>query len=69
MRSWPLRRGTSVTKTALNGVRVEVVTATGTPAVTVVHFHGGGYCVGSPAEARGLGGVPKRPGRVPDDSA
>jgi epsilon-lactone hydrolase len=53
VRSWPLRRGTSVTKTDLNGVRVEVVTATGTPAVTVVHFHGGGYCVGSPAEARG----------------
>ena len=52
VRSWPLPRGTSVTKTALNGVRVEVVTATGTPAVTVVHFHGGGYCVGSPAEAR-----------------
>ncbi len=26
--------------------------ASGTAAVTVVHFHGGGYCVGSPAEAR-----------------
>ena len=26
--------------------------ATGTAAVTVVHFHGGGYCVGSPAQAR-----------------
>jgi epsilon-lactone hydrolase len=52
VRSWPLRRGTSVTKTELNGVRVEVVTSTSTPAVTVVHFHGGGYCVGSPAEAR-----------------
>jgi epsilon-lactone hydrolase len=52
VRSWPLRRGTSVTKTALNEVRVEVVTATGAPAVTVVHFHGGGYCVGSPAEPR-----------------
>jgi acetyl esterase/lipase len=69
--SWPLPRGTSVTKTALNGVPVEVVTSTrarprarsgsdgratapasGTGAVTVVHFHGGGYCVGSPAEAR-----------------
>lgn len=45
--------GTSVTKTALNGVRAEAVTASGgTTAVTVVHFHGGGYCVGSPAEAR-----------------
>ena len=69
--SWPLPRGTSVAKTAWNGVPVEVVTADqgrprtrsggagqatgpggGTAAVTVVHFHGGGYCVGSPAEAR-----------------
>jgi epsilon-lactone hydrolase len=57
--SWPLPRGTSTTKTAWNGVPGEVVTAgnvdgqaTGTAAVTVVHFHGGGYCVGSPAEAR-----------------
>ena len=49
---WPLPRGTSVTKTAWNGVPGEVVTAGGTAAVTVVHFHGGGYCVGSPAEAR-----------------
>ncbi len=71
MGSWPLPRGTSVTKTAWNGVPVEVVMAgqarsrtrsdgtgqatapsSGTAAVTVVHFHGGGYCVGSPAEAR-----------------
>ena len=59
MGPWPLPRGTSVTKTAWNGVPVEVVTvgqtagpASGTAAVTVVHFHGGGYCVGSPAEAR-----------------
>ena len=54
MGSWPLPRGTSVTKTAWNGVPVEVVTgpASGTAAVTIVHFHGGGYCVGSPAEAR-----------------
>jgi hypothetical protein len=70
MGPWPLPRGTSVTKTALGGVPVEVVTAGrarprtrpgsagqttgpagGTAAVTVVHFHGGGYCVGSPAEA------------------
>jgi acetyl esterase/lipase len=69
--SWPLPRGTSITKTAWNGVPAEVVTtgharprtrtgsagqtteaAIGTAAVTVVHFHGGGYCVGSPAEAR-----------------
>jgi acetyl esterase/lipase len=69
--SWPLPRGTSVTKTTWNGVPVEVVMADqarprtrsddtgqatrsgrGTAVVTVVHFHGGGYCVGSPAEAR-----------------
>jgi len=69
--SWPLPRGTSIAKTAWNGVPVEVVTAdpasqrarsgsagqtagpaSRTAAVTVVHFHGGGYCVGSPAEAR-----------------
>jgi acetyl esterase/lipase len=53
VRSWPLPRGASVTKTEVNGIPVEVVTASGaTAAVTVVHFHGGGYCVGSPAEAR-----------------
>jgi epsilon-lactone hydrolase len=62
-------RGTSIAKTAWNGVPVEIVTAQPavrtnfgsagqthespkrTPAITVVHFHGGGYCVGSPAEA------------------
>jgi epsilon-lactone hydrolase len=64
---WPLPRGTSVTKTALNGVHVEVVAVrrpapettgqaagprAGPAVATVVHFHGGGYCVGSPAEAR-----------------
>ena len=48
---WPLPRGTSVRKSTWNGVPGEVVTA-GPSAVTVVHFHGGGYCVGSPAEAR-----------------
>jgi epsilon-lactone hydrolase len=59
MGPWPLPRGTSVTKTAWNEVPVEVVTVGQTAgpgggggAVTVVHFHGGGYCVGSPAEAR-----------------
>jgi epsilon-lactone hydrolase len=54
MGSWPLPRGTSVTRTAWKGVPVEIVTgpASDTAAVTVVHFHGGGYCVGSPAEAR-----------------
>jgi monoterpene epsilon-lactone hydrolase len=69
--SWSLSRGTLVTKTAWNGVPVQVVTAgqarprtrsdgtgqatgsaRGTAVVTVVHFHGGGYCVGSPAQAQ-----------------
>jgi epsilon-lactone hydrolase len=52
MESWPLPRGTSVTTTAWNGVPGEIVTAGQGSAATVVHFHGGGYCVGSPAQAR-----------------
>jgi monoterpene epsilon-lactone hydrolase len=41
-------RGTRVTGSVLNGVPAEVVTAAGArPGRTVVHFHGGGYCVGS----------------------
>ena len=44
----PVPRGTSVTGTMLHGVPAEVVTAgTARPARTVVHFHGGGYCLGS----------------------
>jgi monoterpene epsilon-lactone hydrolase len=54
--SWLLPRGVSVTRTEIKGVPVEVVTSTQsrqrTSQITVVHFHGGGYCVGSPAEAR-----------------
>jgi epsilon-lactone hydrolase len=68
--SWPLPRGTSVTKTTLNGIPADVVTARqpgpgtpgaadrqaspgeGTAVATVVHFHGGGYCTGSPAEPK-----------------
>ena len=53
MRSAPVPRGTRVADAVLNGVRTEVVSVTGTsPARTVVHFHGGGYCVGSAAMAR-----------------
>jgi acetyl esterase/lipase len=48
-----LPRGTTVTEDAVAGVRTETVTA---PAAgqrpTVIHFHGGGYCVGSAAIAR-----------------
>ena len=42
-------RGARVAGRVLNGVRAEVVTASGVrPERTVVHFHGGGYCIGSP---------------------
>jgi epsilon-lactone hydrolase len=51
--SAPLPPGTTVTEQERGGVRAEVVTA-GTAAAdrVVVHFHGGGYCVGSPRLAR-----------------
>ena len=53
MRSSPVPRGTTVAESVMNGVRAEVVTAAGTrPGRTVVHFHGGGYCVGSAAMVR-----------------
>jgi epsilon-lactone hydrolase len=53
MRPWPVPRGTRVEQTELNGVCAEVVTV-GEPSdqCTVVHFHGGGYCTGSPGLAR-----------------
>jgi acetyl esterase/lipase len=51
--SSPLPRGTTIELATLNGVPAEVVT---TPqarsGVTVLHFHGGGYCVGSPRIVR-----------------
>ena len=48
MRTAPVPRGTSVTGRMLHGVPAEVVTAgPARPARTVVHFHGGGYCLGS----------------------
>ena len=51
--SSPLPRGTTIEPATLNGVPAEVVT---TPqarsGVTVLHFHGGGYCVGSPRIVR-----------------
>jgi len=53
MRGSPVPRGTTVAESVLNGVRAEVVTAARVrPERTVVHFHGGGYCVGSALEAR-----------------
>jgi epsilon-lactone hydrolase len=54
MRASPVPRGTTVVQRVINGVRTEIVTAGGTgTGRTVVHFHGGGYCVGSALLARG----------------
>ncbi len=55
-----LPRGTTVTEQAIGGVRAEVVSAPArgpapAPATgpqTVIHFHGGGYCLGSARTAR-----------------
>ena len=52
-----LPRGTTVTGRAIGGVHAEVVSAPAPdlpacPPCTVVHFHGGGYCVGSARTAR-----------------
>ncbi|HEX9031175.1 MAG TPA: alpha/beta hydrolase [Streptosporangiaceae bacterium] len=53
MSASPMPRGTTVTDEVHGGVRTEVVSAGQTsPERTVVHFHGGGYCVGSPEMAR-----------------
>lgn len=53
-RPFLLPRGTTVTRQKLGGVPVEVVSvgAPG-PQPTVVHFHGGGYCIGSARTIRG----------------
>jgi len=52
-----LPRGTTVGNVTLGGVPAEVVTARGVgPALTVLHFHGGGYCVGSARTARSWAG-------------
>ena len=49
-----LPRGTTITEQTIAGLRAEVIS---TPAAanqpTVLHFHGGGYCVGSALLARG----------------
>jgi epsilon-lactone hydrolase len=43
-----LPRGTAVTKQVIGGVPTEVVSARAAGSqTTVIHFHGGGYCVGS----------------------
>src|SRR5580692_1037123 len=49
-----LPRGTSVTRQSFGGVPAEVVSArTSGSQRTVIHFHGGGYCIGSAVIARG----------------
>ena len=46
-------RGTNIAGRVLNGVRAEVVMAAGVrPECTVLHLHGGGYCIGSPRMMR-----------------
>jgi epsilon-lactone hydrolase len=41
-------RGTTITEQAVAGLRAEVISAGATDEQhTVIHFHGGGYCVGS----------------------
>jgi len=53
-RAFLLPRGTTIAERAIAGVRAEVVSAQGRtdPGLTVIHFHGGGYCVGSARTAR-----------------
>jgi epsilon-lactone hydrolase len=48
-----LPRGTAIAEQTIGGVRAEVVSARNAASQrTVVHFHGGGYCVGSARTAR-----------------
>src|SRR5690349_19994 len=43
-----LPRGTAVTDRIMGGIRAQVVSARGQESrCTVIHFHGGGYCLGS----------------------
>ena len=52
-RPFLLPRGTAVTKQVIGGVPAEVVSSPGADSrPTVIHFHGGGYCVGSAQTAR-----------------
>ena len=48
-----LPRGTTVAEQTIAGVRAEVVSSRAPGSQrTVIHFHGGGYCLGSAHEAR-----------------
>jgi epsilon-lactone hydrolase len=52
-RASQLPRGTTITEQTIGGVRAEVVTVRGRDSRrTVLHFHGGGYCVGSARTVR-----------------
>ena len=52
-RTQRLPSGTAVAEQAIGGVPAEVVSPGGQdPGLTVIHFHGGGYCVGSASTAR-----------------
>jgi monoterpene epsilon-lactone hydrolase len=57
-RPFLLPRGTTVTEQTVGGVAAEVVSVRApgpqpVPQPTVVHFHGGGYCIGSARTIRG----------------
>jgi acetyl esterase/lipase len=53
-RPFLLPRGTTVTQQTVGGVPAEVVSVRAPgPQPTVVHFHGGGYCIGSARTIRG----------------
>ena len=53
VRVFPLPRGTAVAEQVIGGVHAEVVSSQGAGSQpTVLHFHGGGYCVGSARTAR-----------------
>ncbi len=48
-----LPRGTTVAEQAIAGVRAHVVSSRAAGSqLTVIHFHGGGYCLGSARQAR-----------------
>jgi epsilon-lactone hydrolase len=48
-----LPRGTTVSGRSFGGVRADVVSSRARQSqCTVIHFHGGGYCVGSPRTVR-----------------
>ena len=58
-RTFLLPRNTTITERAIAGLRTEVIAtptppsgSRASPRPTVLHFHGGGYCIGSPLTPR-----------------